>query len=137
MGTRSVTYVLDERQEAVVAMLVLYDGYPEGHGAELVDFLRGRRIVNGIPLNGAGIKVSNGLWELAAHMVVAFKAESMEGGVYLANPTKSPQDLGADYAYYITVQGEATALAIVECRTSKSWCGNPEAFLQAPTPLFG
>lgn len=40
MGTRSLTVFIDEHNDKeIVVMYRQMDGYPEGHGQDLVDFL--------------------------------------------------------------------------------------------------
>ena len=39
MGTRSLTTFIDDHtEEEIVVMYRQYDGYPEGHGRDLVNF---------------------------------------------------------------------------------------------------
>jgi hypothetical protein len=57
------------------------DGYPEGHGAELVSFLEGMVITNGINLGNQPEKSANGMECLAAQLVSHFKTGV--GGFYL------------------------------------------------------
>jgi hypothetical protein len=62
MGTRSLTIFKDAGQEELDGEIaVLYrqfDGYPDGHGADLLDCLGGKTVVNGYnsddQINGAG-----------------------------------------------------------------------------------
>ena len=46
MGTRSLTFVYDGK-EPMINMYRQYDGYPQGHGKELADFLNSGTMVNG------------------------------------------------------------------------------------------
>ena len=79
MGTRSITRVRSHGQ-TLVTMYRQFDGYPEGHGKELAEFLSGKRLVNG--LNGEDDdKKFNGPDCLAAFLVAHFKKEA--GGIYL------------------------------------------------------
>jgi hypothetical protein len=85
MGTRSLTVVVDKSWDKETELCVMYrqmDGYPSGHGAELKDFLKGMRIVNGINSSLRGTKFANGMPCLAAQMVAHFKTDR-EGGFYL------------------------------------------------------
>ena len=95
MGTRSLTFVYDEDGEAIINMYRQYDGYPEGHGCDIAEFLAGKRIVNG--LSGDTSMVFNGMGCLAASLVANFKDAA--GGFYLY-PT-SAKDCGQDYEYHI------------------------------------
>ena len=73
-----------------------FDGYPTGHGAELVDFLTKGKLVDGLPMGNKEI-VFNGMACLAAQLVAYFKDEA--GGFYL-HPT-DVTDCGQDYEYHI------------------------------------
>ena len=46
MGTRSLTFVYEENKP-IINMYRQFDGYPEGHGAELAEFLLSGEMVNG------------------------------------------------------------------------------------------
>ena len=87
MGTRSLTRVIP-RQEGLsfneghekieLAFVNMYrhlDGYPEGHGLDLAEFLKDIKIVNGIPLNKELGNQANGSGCLAAQMVKYFKED--------------------------------------------------------------
>ena len=47
MGTRSLTHFVEEG-ETLATIYRQFDGYPEGHGIELLNFLRDMHIVNGM-----------------------------------------------------------------------------------------
>ena len=85
MSTRSLTRVIP-RQEGLsfneghekieLAFVNMYrhlDGYPEGHGLDLAEFLKDIKIVNGIPLNKELGNQANGSGCLAAQMLKHFK----------------------------------------------------------------
>ena len=95
MGTRSLTMVLDDREEPICVMYRQYDGYPDGHGEELAGFLD-RPLVNGI---GPDRQVFNGMGCLAASMIAHFKTEA--GGFYLYPPSVWDDGAGEDYRYTI------------------------------------
>ena len=74
MGTRSTTTIYGDGKP----LLTFYrqmDGYPSGHGQELVDFLRGIEMVNGISMGGDPPKLqqANGAGCLAAQILTHFK----------------------------------------------------------------
>ncbi len=122
MGTRSLTRVIP-RQEglsfneghkkvelAFVNMYRHYDGYPEGHGLELAEFLKDIEIVTGIPLERNKMRFqANGSGCLAAQMVKHFKDGA--GYIYL-----HPHDEDGGWEEYIyTVypkEGEETFISI-------------------------
>ena len=99
MGTRSLTFVFESYKDGDVPILCLYrqyDGYPEGHGAELAEFLSGNRVVNGLSLNPG--KVFNGMGCLAASLVAHFK--KAPGQFYIHAPILGRED-GQEYEYHI------------------------------------
>lgn len=110
MGTRSLTYVLDEDGTKIINMYRQYDGYPSGHGKDLAEFLEPIVMTNGIGVVGDGAKIANGPGCLAAQLVAHFK--DGPGGIYLG-PTTAV-DCGQDYEYHVKPKGEGAAIE-VEC----------------------
>lgn len=98
MGTRSLTFVYDGKKP-IMNMYRQYDGYPSGHGAELVEFLAGGKLVNGI---GADRNVFNGMGCLAASLVSHFKKSP--GGFYIYSVDS--KDCGQDFEYHIYADEE-------------------------------
>lgn len=116
MGTRSLTRVFEtyrneekNKQEKIqlVNMYRQYDGYPEGHGTELADFLKGGKVVNGI---GADEKhtVFNGAGCLAAQMIAHFKDGA--GGIYIEPITA--KNCGQEYEYEIIVDFDTKEITL-------------------------
>jgi len=103
MGTRSITRVLDESNNVILTMYRQMDGYLEGHGVELVKFLKDFKITNGIETNVAA-KTANGVGCLAAQLVGHFKTGV--GGIYLV-PTSAEEE---EYNYTIRVLDEMVTL---------------------------
>jgi len=103
MGTRNVTEVKDENGRILVAMYCQYGGYPEGHGKELLAFLDGMQLVNGLVRNDSERKVANGMDCLAAQIVAHFK--DGPGDFYLIPPMFNGGDTpyGAWEEYIYTV----------------------------------
>lgn len=104
MGTRSLTIVNDyglKRREdgEIVVMYRQYDGYPDGHGSELAEFLDGLKIVNGIGANTPE-KAANGMDCLAAQIVAHFKKDI--GGFYLY--PSGTRAAGEEYIYLIDIK---------------------------------
>jgi hypothetical protein len=103
MGTRSLTFVYEsakrgEKPEAIINMYRQFDGYPEGHGQELAEFLNRGRMVNGLIMTKTPQElVYNGMPCLAAQLVANFKTEP--GGFYLYPVTA--EDCGQDFEYHI------------------------------------
>ena len=128
MGTRSLTRVIP-RQEGLsfneghkkveLAFVNMYrhlDGYPEGHGLDLAEFLKDIKIVNGIPLNKELGNQANGSGCLAAQMVKYFKEDI--GYIYL-----HPHDEEGgweDYIYTVYPKtGEKTFIAIYDTHNER------------------
>ena len=100
VGTRSLTTFNDEYDnEEIVVLYRQYDGYPQGHGKELFEFLNEMVVVNGISLNGPP-KIANGMSCLTAQAVSHFKGSEV-GGVYLYK--SGTRDIGELYIYTIYV----------------------------------
>ena len=128
MGSRSLTRIIP-RQEGLsfneghtlqelshVNMYRHLDGYPEGHGLELAEFLKDIKIVNGIPLDKESGNQANGSGCLAAQMVKHFKDGA--GDIYLHPHTN---DIGwEDYIYTIyPKENEPCYIAIYEVYNKK------------------
>ena len=94
MGTRSLTFVYDG-DKPIINMYRQYDGYPEGHGIELAEFLVSGEMVNGYSDNDA--KQFNGMGCLAAQMIVHFKKSV--GGFYIHAVTDT--ECWQDYEYHV------------------------------------
>lgn len=94
MGTRCLTTVIDGNRE----ILVLYrqfDGYPTGHGAELLEWARGMPIVNGLP--GDDKRCANGMGCFAAQLVAHFKTKP--GGFYIYAP--ETREIDEEFIYHL------------------------------------
>jgi len=123
MGTRSLTRVIPRQdglsfnkghlhpEKAMVNMYRQFDGYPDGHGIDLAEFLKDIKIVNGIPLNKESGNQANGSGCLAAQMVKHFKEDI--GYIYL-----HPHDNESgweDYIYTVYPKiGEETFISIYD-----------------------
>ena len=96
MGTRSLTFVYNEHNEAILNLYRQYDGYIEGgHGSELAEFLAGKKLVNGFGKESTSL--ANGMGCLAASLVAHFK--ETVGGFYIHSVTST--DCGQDYEYHV------------------------------------
>lgn len=96
MGTRSLTFVYDHN-EAILNLYRQFDGYPEGHGVELAEFLNGiEAVTNGIRM-GETRRTANGMGCLAAQLVAHFK--NSVGGFYIHSVQS--KDCGQDYEYHV------------------------------------
>jgi hypothetical protein len=109
MGTRSLTRVIEtfksektgkKVNKTLINMYRQYDGYPSGMGADLIEFLDGSKVVNGLGLDEVKSKrVFNGAGCLAAQLVAHFKEGA--GGIYIEPITA--KDCGQEYEYEIIV----------------------------------
>ena len=76
MGTRHLTVFQDTKDgDEFAVMYGHWDGYPEGHGKDLSEFLRGKTLVNGISGDADRNKIFNGMNNLAAAVVAQFYNE--------------------------------------------------------------
>lgn len=110
MGTRSLTEVYDEpwgrrKPRRLVTIYRQMDGYPDGIGREIADFLSDRTIVNGFGTNTPQ-KANNGMGCLAAQLVAHLKGDEI-GSVYLYPP--GSRDVGEEYIYTITINTDKKA----------------------------
>lgn len=76
MGTRSITVFYeqlfaDNEPHPVAALYRQFDGYPEGHGHELVEYLKDYTLVNGYGLNDTRT-LANGIGNLAVQIIARF-----------------------------------------------------------------
>ena len=113
MGTRSLTTFVETYKDnsgkkvknEIVTMYRQFDGYMEGHGKDLADFLAGGKLVNGI---GRGDKVVfNGMGCLSAQVVAHFKDGA--GGFYLQRANKNS---GEEYRYKVIGDFETKEITI-------------------------
>tara|TARA_R110002051_G_scaffold1110_2_gene5607 strand:- start:265 stop:693 length:429 start_codon:yes stop_codon:yes gene_type:complete len=104
MGTRAMINIA-RREEGVsfsekpdkvmVSIYNHYDGYPEGLGVTLANYLNGKIIVNG--LGKDNYRVFNGLGCLAASLIAELK--DGPGNIYIEDPKR--KHTWIDYEYYV------------------------------------
>ena len=95
-ATREEGVSFSEHPERVeVQVYKHYDGYPQGHPAELAEFLKGFTITNGLGQDTH--KVANGLGCLVAQYIAAFKM--VPGDIYVENPDTEHMDI--EYITYV------------------------------------
>jgi hypothetical protein len=99
MGTRSLTTVFDEQNKPLLSFYRQYDGYFEGHGAELQEFLKEMVVVNGYG-SGTPAKAANRMSCLAAQLIKHFKDGI--GGIYIVGHTDK-----REYNYEIRFVGKS------------------------------
>ena len=98
MGTRSLTKFIsqhDDEKFVITCVYRQYDGYPQGHGKELADFLNSGVMVNGFGQSEQ--KQFNGIGCLAAQFIAEFK--NGVGGIYIHQPDS--KDCGEEYVYEV------------------------------------
>jgi len=147
MGTRSLTRVIPRQEglaynqghlhpeKAVVNMYRQYDGYPNGHGIDLAEFLKDIKIVNGIQYTSSVLEIliANGEGCLAAQMVKHFK--DGVGNIYLELCKGEPGDCGDEYIYTLFPKpGEPTYIAIYDVITKECiFVGTPHDLIEKYT----
>ena len=126
MSTRSLTKV-NENGKPLVTMYRHCDGYPSGIGAELFEFLDGKVVINGIPMDPPE-KAANGAGDLAAQLVASFKEGngSPLGGVYLL-PINAG-DHGQEYEYIIDVDDLSIAVTVISTYGGQMFKGSVREF---------
>lgn len=127
MGTRSLIHFKDDNT-ILCTVYRQFDGYPEGRGKELADFLLSGRLVNGIPMDSKG-RVWNGMGCLAAQWIAHEKGDDA-GGVYMREAGAS--DFGEEYTYEIsgsTMDPERdVSVSVIPSYGDDGFSGSPESF---------
>ncbi len=103
MGTRCLTTVMD-RNEEILCLYRQFDGYPEGHGIELLAAFKGWRVSNGI---GSGVEIersANGMGCFAAQVVQIFKTAGTHDRK-AGHVTKNGAAVGGYYIYAPRARG--------------------------------
>ena len=86
MGTRSTTKFIEKREEKLTPLVNIYqqwDGYIEGKGYDLADFLKSKTIINGLSRGQDTPDYANGFGCLIAQYIKEFK-EGV-GGLYITD----------------------------------------------------
>tara|TARA_B110000046_G_scaffold57769_1_gene64676 strand:+ start:465 stop:935 length:471 start_codon:yes stop_codon:yes gene_type:complete len=147
MGTRSLTKVITtwedtdgkKQRQPVTCMYRQYDGYMDGHGKELAEWLDGFTIVNGIPSDRSE-PMFNGMDCLAAQMFVHFKSSgckddgtptSNAGGIYCMHPDTN--NCFEEYLYEISKGDDCILITVYETHyesdTEEIFHGTPKELL--------
>ena len=118
MGTRSVTTIEAPTGTGTAPLLKIYtqyDGYVKGGlGEELIDFLRGRRVVEGYSMQDKEDRAFNGLGCLAASIVAHLKDGI--GNVYIQ---ALDDDYEGAYNYFISEDDGRIFIRMVELSYDK------------------
>jgi hypothetical protein len=129
MGTRSLVEFIDTNGKPLTTIYRQYDGYPEARGQELADFLKGKTMVNGIPVGrGKESDYSNGVGDLAAQWIAHEKADHETGGVYVC--AAGARDCWEEFLYVVRAD-EKTGIhlqAFASGEMEPFFSGRPEEF---------
>tara|TARA_R110000787_G_scaffold280922_2_gene391938 strand:- start:857 stop:1315 length:459 start_codon:yes stop_codon:yes gene_type:complete len=114
MGTRSLTTFIEtykdnegkDKKTEIVTMYRQFDGYPNGHGLEIAEYLSKGKLVNGLSYKEPEM-VFNGMGCLTAQVIADFKSGA--GGIYIQ---RSNKDSGEDYRYHIIGDSNTKELTI-------------------------
>ena len=101
-----------------------WDGYPQGLGVKLANFLDGYDVTNGLSTGYQG-PVANGMGCLAAQTVSYLKDEP--GNVYLRKPIEKDWE---DYEYFVWVKDHAELwISIFNYNSECIFVGEPDKLL--------
>ena len=140
MGTRSLTKVIEtwkdksgkKQRRPITCMYRQFDGYLDGHGLELAEWLNQYTIVNGMGMDETR-KIANGMDCLAAQMFAYFKTEA--GNIYCMHP--DAEDCWEEYLYEIEEgivgRDEGMLITVYETHYEK---GAKEIFHGTPEELL-
>lgn len=145
MGTRSLTTFIDTytgkdkkgksviKKEKIVTMYRQMDGYPEGHGLDLAEFLAGGKMVNGFAL-GEKELVFNGMGCLTAQVIAHFKKGVGSFYLYRGGTTNA----GEQYRYEVISNGEGKDVTL-RCYDvyGRKWIfeGTPKEYIAKYNPV--
>mgnify|MGYP000852469892 FL=1 len=115
MGTRSVTYIYEMPSlggKVICAFFRHWDGYPSGHGVDLVNWLEDKSLVNGYTL-GTPMTAYNRAGTMAVKLMNHI--QDISGCEVIPTDTKEWTH-GEEYIYYVTY-AEAASKFVVYCRS--------------------
>jgi len=97
MGTRStIKFYSNSEKEPVLCVYQQYDGYIDGVGHDLANFLKNKKIINGFSNQTIEDGFANGMGCLAAQFVAEKKTKI--GGFYMTT-----KDDSQDYDYIVNL----------------------------------
>ena len=114
----------EKPKKTIVEIYNHYDGYPEGLGVTLADYLDGYHIVNG--LGREGDKLFNGLGCMAASIITYLK--DGPGNIYIEDPESKHDWL--DYEYVIWGDDYKSIWVSIFCGDRCEFVGKPNALLE-------
>lgn len=121
MGTRSLTKIFDN-DKVLTVIYRQFDGYPDGHGIEICEFLDNKRVVNGYTEKDKEKGNFNGMGCLAAQLVKHLKKSI--GNIYIRHP--DVKDCWEEFTYIIS---EEKGSIRIECIEEK-FKGTPRQFIE-------
>ena len=112
MSTNALITIIDEDHQEICRVYKHWDGYPDGLGAFIFDFIEDRTLTNGIPCEWKNEKISNGMWDFAAQFVATLKEGNKPGDTYLL--PRGAKFSTIEYSYEILPDGDS-----IKCRVYK------------------
>jgi hypothetical protein len=137
MGTRSITHlslVRDGVKTRIVSFYRHYDGYPEGHGLQMSEFLAGFPGKEDKQPSYAERKIGNshnGADDLMFQLIAVLKMESGPANFYLTAPGQ--HGMGEEYTYDICFDdqtAEATIRIIPGYPQADAFVGSPQELIK-------
>lgn len=125
MGTRSIVKFFEKyngKERPIVAVCQQYDGYLEGVGYQLYEYLSKKIIINGIGFDQYEDEYANGIDCLAAQFIRDFKRGA--GGLYIA-PVDCEDE---DYNYDVIYDGKEITIRVRRYDSEPFFCGNVKDF---------
>lgn len=108
MGTSARINVFDG-DDIIVSIYRHMDGYPDGLGQEVADFVKGITITDGFVRGSLDTAIANGMGCLAAQLVKHLKVGV--GSVYLRNV--GSESHGEDYTYNLREQDNKITIEVL------------------------
>jgi len=103
------------KKEFVCSIYQQYDGYIDGVGKQLKDFIKSGKLVNGIPGGREEVRYFNGIGCLIGQFVAKFKVGP--GGLYVTN---SEDD--EEYNYEVIVNNSEESKSItINCKEDTTY----------------
>lgn len=133
MGTRSITHlsiIENGIKHRLCTFYRQYDGYPQGHGLEMAEFLNGFSD-KPVPYNKSVIGLKhNGFDDMAFQLLAVLKMKMGPLGLYLCKPGTS--GMGAEYTYDVCFNEETKEViikVIPEFNTTDAFEGTVQEFV--------
>ena len=134
MGTRSIITFYDVHngtETKLVRIYQQYDGYLEGVGRELCEWLLGKKMIDGITFEQKSAQCTNGTGCLAAKFIHDFKKEI--GGLYIVGDNYENQDYNYDVYINFNNDGfhldEMTTIKVSNFDAEPFFVGSPSSLM--------